>query len=135
MTVFLLYFFKHQAHVTQSGFNNVSYVFAARLNGMRAQWMMDGQPRFILVDNKLTRVKTKVIINRKGWVDNSATSSGCKVTWQRVMGTSLEANELPVKAIWSTSAQWPFCRYSLSSGEFFTYSPHNGQVTDVELVQ
>ena len=139
MTSFLMYFFKHQGQVTQTGFNNVSYVFAARLNAMRAQWMMSGQPRYIFVDDESSS-QMKVTLNSKGWVESSASIAGCKSTWLQIMGSSIDNRQSKILAIWlainsTDTDQKSLCRYSLSSGEYFTYTPSNGKVTEVKLAQ
>jgi competence protein ComGC len=140
MTSFLMYFFKHQGQVTQTGFNNVSYVFAARLNAMRAKWMMSGQPRFIFVDDETSSTQMKVSLNSKGWVENSASVAGCKSTWLQIMGSSIDNQESNILAIWlalnsTNTVQKSLCRYSLSGGEYFNYTPSNGKVTEVQLAQ
>ncbi len=139
MTSVGIYFFKHQGQVTQAGLNNISHVFAARINAMRAQWMMDAQPRMLFIDDQLSDNKITVHLNAKGWVDNGQTTDACQENWQQVMGSSIEQTDANIAAIWLTlntvaGNKHSHCRFSLSSGEYFTYTPSNGKITEVQLV-
>lgn len=139
MTIFLGYFFKHQDQVTRTGFNNVSQVFAARLNAMRAQWMMSGQPRFILIADEISKQEVKISINNKGWVTSQNSDSGCENIWLQIMGSSLDERESPITAIFlivntDGIVKQSVCQYSLSSGEYFTYNVNNGLVSAIKIL-
>jgi hypothetical protein len=134
MTSFIFYFFKHQGQLTRAGFESVSHVFSARINGIRAQWFMDSQPKFVVIEsnqNDKRKTELKVPVNRKGWVDVQNSALRCQSIWQYVMESPLVYMKQPVGAVLMTPRGdeiASYCQFSLPSGEYFTYQNDNGKV-------
>ncbi|WP_085298418.1 hypothetical protein [Cognaticolwellia mytili] len=134
MASFIFYFFKHQGQLTRAGFESVSHVFSARINGIRAQWFMDAQPKFVIIEgnfNDKREGKLKVPVNGKGWVDVKNDALRCQLIWQYVMESPLVYIKQPVEAV-LVSHQGrevaSYCQFSLPSGEYFIYHSDNGKV-------
>lgn len=141
MSSFIYYFFKHQEQLTHTGFQAIAQVFAARVNGIHAQWFMDQQPNYVVLDSHKVQsdgVKTiKVPVNKKGWVDtNNDESLACQKVWHYAMETPLMFMKRPIGAVLveENNNELRYCQYSLSSGEYFTYHLHNGKVSEVKRV-
>lgn len=137
MMTFIFYFFKHQNQFTQTGFNSLANVFSARVNGIRAQWFMEKQPKFVMADsnNVIDGGKLKIYVNENGWVDFPETSLKCQHIWQRVLETPLIYMNEPISAVLINAKSNKFsqiCQYTLSSGVFFAYKMSNGNVSDVQ---
>jgi hypothetical protein len=139
MASFIFYFFKQQGQITRAGFESISQVFSARVTGIRAQWFMDLQPRFVTLKSSQKQaggVETvKVSVNKSGWVDSQNDALLCQVIWQYVMEAPLLYMKEPVGAVLVEFENQgpPYCQYSLSSGEYFTYHRHNGKVSEVKM--
>lgn len=139
MASFIFYFFKQQGQITRTGFESIAQVFSARVTVIRAQWFMDLQPSFVAVKNNQTRENAskvvKVPVNKSGWVDTTDSELSCQIIWQYVMESPLLYMKAPVGAILVELENeiQPYCQYSLSSGEYFTYHRHNGKVSEVKL--
>jgi hypothetical protein len=134
MASFIFYFFKHQGQLTRAGFESVSHVFSARINGIRAQWFMDSQPKFVVIESNLndkSNTKLKVPVNRKGWVDVQNNALRCQNIWQYVMGSPLVYMKQPIGTVLVAprgNKTASYCQFSLPSGEYFTYQNDNGKV-------
>lgn len=133
MASFIYYFFKHQGQLTRAGFESVSHVFSARINGIHAQWFMDSQPNFVVIDVSLTSKMEKVMVpvNQAGWVDVQNPTLRCQNIWQYVMESPLEYMKKSIGAVLVQShgkKMVSYCQYSLPSGEYFTYQIDNGKV-------
>ena len=139
MASFIFYFFKHQTQLTQAGFATIAQVFSARVTGIHAQWFMDQQPQFVSVESSKIQadggVKINIPVNRAGWVDAGDEVLSCQAIWQFIMEAPLMYMKQPVGAVLveQNSQILPYCRYSLPSGEYFTYQRHNGKVSAVNL--
>jgi len=139
MASFIFYFFKHQGQLTRAGFESIAQVFSARVNGIRAQWFMDQQPRFVSLESAQIQPRggsiMKVPVNDKGWVDAGSAPLSCQEIWHYVMEAPLVYMKQPVGAVLVEQKNhlMPYCQYSLASGEYFTYYRHNGKVSAVEL--
>lgn len=137
MSSFIFYFFKHQEQLTRTGFESISQVFSARINGIRAQWFMDQKPRFISVDSSQIQpngsFKIQIPMNSKGWVDVVGEPLSCQKIWHFVMESPLLYMKQPIGAVLVASNEQTasYCRYSLPTGEYFTYYQHNGKVSEV----
>tara|TARA_R110000744_G_scaffold76431_8_gene151474 strand:- start:5038 stop:5544 length:507 start_codon:yes stop_codon:yes gene_type:complete len=139
MASFIFYFFKQQGQITRAGFESIAQVFSARVTGIRAQWFMDSQPD--VVNLKSNQVQPdggrvlKVQVNKSGWVDTNNEALSCQIIWQYVMEAPLLYMKEPVGAVLVEyeSQVEPYCQYSLSSGEYFTYHRNNGKVSEVKL--
>ncbi|ASP46312.1 hypothetical protein [Cognaticolwellia beringensis] len=139
MASFIFYFFKQQGQITRAGFESIAQVFSARVTGIRAQWFMDSQPN--VVNLKSNQVQPdggrvlKVQVNKSGWVDTNNEALSCQIIWQYVMEAPLLYMKEPVGAVLveHESQVEPYCQYSLSSGEYFTYHRNNGKVSEVKL--
>lgn len=131
MASFIFYFFKHQAQLTRAGFESVSNVFSARVNGIHAQWFMDLQPKNVVIDSSVNSSKVKVPVNDFGWVDVEASSLRCQLIWQYVMESSLVYMKQSIGTVLVESQgkkTASYCQYSLPSGEYFTYQSKTGKV-------
>jgi len=143
MASFIFYFFKNQQQLTRAGFESLAQVFSARVNGIRAQWFMDNQPRFVAIESRHLQPDDdnmmKVPVNDRGWVDVDSAALSCQSIWQYVMEAPLVYMKQPVGAVLveqkheQSAHTIPYCQYSLSSGEYFTYYRHNGKVSAVQL--
>ena len=139
MSSFIFYFFKQQGQITRAGFESIAQVFSARVTGIRAQWFMDSKPRSVSVESSQVQPDgshmVKVQVNKSGWVDTNNTSLSCQIIWQYVMEAPLLYMKEPVGAVLVEYENQvvPYCQYSLSSGEYFTYHRHNGKVSEVKL--
>ena len=141
MSSFIHYFFKHQEQLAYTGFQSIAQVFSARVNGIHAQWFMDQQPSFVILEsNKMQsegRYTVKVPVNKKGWIDtNNSESLACQKVWHYVMETPLQFMKRPIGAVLveQNNNELRYCQYSLSSGEYFTYQLQNGKVSEVKRV-
>ncbi len=134
MVSFIFYFFKHQGQLTRAGFESVSHVFSARINGIHAQWFMDAQPKFVVIESNLsaeTEKNIRVPVNQKGWVDVQNPALRCQNIWQYVMGSPLVYMKQPIGAVLVAPIEnmdASYCQFSLPSGEYFTYKSSNGKV-------
>ena len=139
MASFISYFFKHQTQLTQAGFATIAQVFSARVTGIHAQWFMDQQPQFVSVESSKIQtdggVKINIPVNRAGWVDAGDEVLSCQTIWRFIMEAPLIYKKQQVGAVLveQNSQMLPYCRYSLPSGEYFTYQRHNGKVSAVNL--
>lgn len=139
MASFIYYFFKQQGQITRTGFESIAQTFSARVTVIRAQWFMDLQPSFVVIKNNQSQNNgakaLKVPVNKSGWVDIENSELSCQIIWQYVMEAPLLYMKAPVGAILveSENQALPYCQYSLSSGEYFTYHRHNGKVSEVKL--
>lgn len=139
MASFIFYFFKHQGSLTRAGFESLAQVFSARVNGIHAQWFMDQKPRFVSVESSQRQAdgggRVEVPVNRAGWVDAGDKPLSCQNIWQFVMEAPLVYMKQPVVAVLveHNVKVLAYCRYSLPSGEYFTYYRHNGKVSAVNM--
>ncbi len=132
MASFIFYFFKHQGQLTRAGFESVSNVFSARVNGIHAQWFMELQPQNITIDSS-TEGDSKIVVpvNDDGWVDVQNSALRCQSIWQYVMESPLIYMKQPIGAVLVESQgehSISYCQFSLPSGEYFTYQSNNGKV-------
>jgi hypothetical protein len=138
MASFIFYFFKQQGQITRAGFESIAQVFSARVNGIRGQWFMDLQPRFVTIQSSQMQPDggniVQVPVNKSGWVDTPSTSLPCQMIWQYVMEAPLLFMKEPIGAVLVEHEKQglPYCQYSLSSGEYFTYQRQNGKVSEVK---
>ncbi|MGB1263778.1 MAG: hypothetical protein ACPG52_12775 [Cognaticolwellia sp.] len=136
MTSFIYYFFKQQEQLTRAGFENIAQVFSARVNGIHAQWFMDQQPNVVYVasNNTPAHSKIKIPVNSAGWVyvDDALV---CQEVWQYVMEAPLLYMKESVGAVLveQKKSVGQYCRYSLPSGEYFTYHINTGKVSAVKV--
>lgn len=137
MASFIFYFFKQQGQVTRTGFESIAQVFSARVMVIRAQWFMDLQPSVVVVKSNQVKDNAskvmKIPVNKSGWVDTKNSELPCQIIWQYVMESPLLYMKAPIGAILIENEMKPYCQYSLSSGEYFTYQRHNGKVSEVKL--
>lgn len=131
MASFIFYFFKHQGQLTRAGFESVSHVFSARVNGIHGQWFMDLQPQNVVIESSISSEKINVPMNKAGWVDVKNTALRCQRIWRYVMESPLIYMKQPIGAVLiesSSQSRKSYCQYSLPSGEYFTYDSENGKV-------
>lgn len=127
MAIFIYYAFRQESQITQVGFETLTNAFSSKVTAIRAQWFMENQPNVVVVKDKSLRIK----VNRKGWVDYSPASGHCVSTWQAVMQPELKFMNQIVSAIEIKKDQHQvifYCRYQLSSGQYFDYYPSTGTV-------
>ena len=134
MVSFIFYFFKHQGQLTSAGFESMSHIFSARVNGIHAQWFMDAQPKFVAIESSIKDKNDKKIMvptNKAGWVDVEESALRCQHIWQYVMESPLTYMKQPIGAVLveSNGNRWhSYCQYSLPSGAYFTYQSDTGKV-------
>jgi hypothetical protein len=134
MTSFIFYFFKHQEQLVRVGFESLSHVFSARVNGIHAQWFMDSQPKNVVIENSFADKageKVAVPVNDVGWVDVQNIALPCQKIWQYVMASPLIYMKQPISAVLvelKGQKKLSYCQFSLPSGENFTYQNGNGKV-------
>lgn len=140
MTAFIYYFFKHQGQVTHTGFQSLANVFSARVNGFHAQWFMEKQPKFIFVNSygspENSDKKMSIPMNDNGWIDTDETALYCQKIWQFVIEAPLVYMNEPISAVRieeKGNSVAHYCRYGLTTGEFFTYHSLTGKVSRVQV--
>tara|TARA_R110001583_G_scaffold114517_4_gene265007 strand:+ start:2957 stop:3463 length:507 start_codon:yes stop_codon:yes gene_type:complete len=139
MASFIFYFFKNQGQLTRAGFESITQVFSARVNGIRAQWFMDKQPDFVNVESSNRQADggsvVNIPVNNQGWVDAGSSALVCQKIWHYVMESSLTYMKEPIGSVLidPKNHKMNYCQYSLSSGEYFTYYRHSGKVSAVKL--
>ncbi|TWX72715.1 hypothetical protein [Colwellia sp. C1TZA3] len=139
MASFIFYFLKQQGQISQAGFASIAQVFSARVNGIRGQWFMDLNPRFVSVASHQIQADggriLQVPVNKSGWVDSDNKSLSCQIIWHYVMEAPLLYMKDPIGAVLVKQQKQvrPYCQYSLPSGEYFTYQRHNGKVSEIKL--
>ncbi len=147
MAVFVYYFFKQEHYLIKTGFESVANSFSARVTGIRAQWFMDKQPRWVVIKETVVingrRKNTRIAVNSAGWVDVDGSSSNrndCQEIWQQVLATPMVYMKQPISAvlvnITSNSQRKKenrLCQYRLPSGEYFEYQPNTGKVSQIKV--
>ncbi|NQY62206.1 MAG: hypothetical protein HRT38_00575 [Alteromonadaceae bacterium] len=145
MSTFIYHFFKQQDSLAKVGFDAIANAFIIKLTLVHAQWLMDGKPAFIEVssrdlnindDDASAIISNRVPVNKKGWIDvEDGNGIRCEKIWQYVMDTEMEFMRSPVSAVEIKLSQKQttlrgnsMCRFSIPSGEFFEYFPHNGKI-------
>jgi hypothetical protein len=139
MSTFIFYFFKYQGHLSRTGFNSLANVFSARITGIHAQWYMEDQPSFVVINSTESssehKIKLRVPLNKAGWVDVDQTELPCQRIWQFVLEVPMVYMKEPITAIvieTQGDTKTRRCQYLLPSGEFFTYQSDNGKVSQVQ---
>lgn len=148
MVVFISYFFKQEEHLTKAGFDSVANTFSARVTGIRAQWFMDNQPRWVvikeieIVNGKSTNIR--IPVNSSGWIDvedsvNESNINHCQLIWQQVLATPMVYMKQPISAVLVKVQPKQIgkkanrlCQYGLPSGEYFEYQPSSGRVSQLK---
>ena len=145
MATFIYYFKKNEKSFLSTGFHNLNQLFIARVNAIRAQWMMDGKPKnltinYLNVNSQASEQQeaiapTKIIINDQGWVDSTGIAEDkiCQQIWLMVLETPLTIMKRPVsQMLVKDKNKQMYCRYQIELGQYFTYHYQTGKVSKVQ---
>ena len=127
MAIVIYYAFRQEGQITQVGFESLANTFISKVTSIRAQWFMENQPNVVVLKDKNIKIK----VNEKGWVDYSPESGHCVKTWQAVMHPELTFMNQVVVALEvrkDQQGELAYCRYQLSTGQYFDYFPTTGKV-------
>lgn len=131
MAVFISYFFKNEQQFTHTGFMSLANKFSAKVQVVRAQWLMDNQPQQVILKNNLDNYVEKVTVNKKGWIDSSEHIQPCQHIWQMVLAMPAEFMRTPVTIVQIKAGELVGtgrCRFQIASQQYFDYTPANGKV-------
>ena len=145
MAVFISYFMKQSQQISEVGYSTLANNFAAQVNAIHAQWMMDGKPDNVNVSSLYETNKKSVGVNKRGWVKGQAKNevSTCRYIWQQVLNQPMTYMRTPIAAVVindisntnnkniSISIDYNVCRYVLNTENYFDYNSQNGKVNIV----
>lgn len=138
MAVFINYFVKSEAQFSHAGFAALAQSFNTKVSAVHAQWLMDKQPRTVLLSSFNNQKKQAVPVNSHGWIDVKDKKLACEAIWQLVMESPMSLMKLSISAVEvydKTNSQETqskgLCRYALLDGSFFYYNRTNGKVSKV----
>lgn len=141
MKIFINYFSEQEQSITKAGFTAIAKNFHSTVLVVRAQWLMDKQPKVVQLTTLNKEGKTPVTVNNYGWLDAPKqtsqlnTTTACENIWQLAMTMPMQLMKLSIAAIELRDkdfAEYRHCRYFLSSGEYFDYYSKTGQVSKVK---
>jgi hypothetical protein len=124
-------FLKSQANVTNSLFVQIVQQFTTKVNIVHSAWLTKGQPTVVRLQQLSGTNSQLVPVNTKGWVDEKQPGFRCQRIWQHVLSVPLQIANTEVLAVdinLGSNKDNYFCRYQLTSGEFFEYHPKTGKV-------
>lgn len=103
------------------------------------QWQAEGRPqRIILVhynSNGKETDRSPVLMNQAGWPEVKPSSEGCQKLWQMLLHQPMEVDGFRVRGEYEPGdddekqGSSAYCRFSLSSGDYFDYAINRGDVT------
>ncbi|WP_448213583.1 hypothetical protein [Colwellia sp. MEBiC06753] len=126
MAGFVNYYFKHGSRITDAGVQSLANRFAAHIQAIHGQWLMDGRPTQVRLKDSSGSI-AMISVNQYGWPD----SDNCQHIWQQVLDMPLELLKQPVAVIElnrNTVDNSKICRFSISSEKYFDYYPKSGKV-------
>lgn len=129
-------FFSQQAKVTDTAFVSLAQNFTSKINVIHGQWLMDKQPRIVVLTRLNSKVKELIHVNEMGWVDNVHNSLACHQIWQQTLAIPLQVIKSKVIAMEihkNTIKNGRLCRYSIANGQYFDYRSDTGKVKSVNL--
>jgi len=124
-------FFSQQAKITNTAFVGLAQSFTSQVNVIHGQWLMDKQPRTVVLNRLNSNVKEFIHINDMGWVDSEHTSLACHKIWQQILAMPLQVVKSKVIAIEiqkNTIKNGRLCRYRIANGQYFDYRSDTGKV-------
>ena len=127
-------FFEQQERVTNTAFVGLAQAFTSKINITHSQWLMDDQPRKVVLNAVNAHGKEYIDVNAAGWVDNKATNLACQIIWQQTLAMPLKVVKSPVIAIEikdKAIKNGRLCRYSIANGQSFDYRSDTGKVKQV----
>jgi len=138
MAIFINYFIKNESQFNHAGFTTLAQSFNTKVNAVHAQWLMDKQPRVVLLASFNDNKKQVIPVNKAGWIDVQQQTLTCESIWQLVMETPMNLMKLSISAVEvhdHTNKQHDqtkvLCRYTLLDGRYFNYNRVNGKVSKV----
>ena len=132
MASFWYYFVRQEESISKAGFGVIANQFFSQVSTIRGQWYMDKNPKEVWLKERDDQGgKRKVTVNQQGWVDSRQEIGSCAEIWQMVMNTPLVFMNKPIAAIEvhdNGDHRLRYCRFVVSSGEYFQYIPQSGEV-------
>lgn len=140
MKIFINYFSEQEQQITTAGFTAISQNFNSTVLAVHAQWLMDKQPRVVLLATPNKNKRVAVTVNKHGWLDisnqlaRSTNLTACESIWQLAMTIPMQLMKFTIAAIAlrdNEAVDFHHCRYLLPSGQYFDYYSETGKVTKV----
>ena len=144
----ILYMNKGSTDIRRLALENLAEQFSTSISNAHWKWQGEGRPQIVMLisyANKLGDNKTLVETSRKpifmshlGWPKADPTSQGCADIWDMMLNMPLEVEGFKVIAEYYDGVKLTdnpldsTCRYRLSTGPYFEYKVHFGQVLSVK---
>ena len=138
MATFIIYFYESEPNLKGQILHQRGEALEDAAITSHWQWQAEGRPqRIILVhynsDGKETD-RSPVAMNLAGWPEVNASSEGCQRVWQMLLHQPMEVDGFRVRGEFYDESQGEgradnsYCRFSLSSGDYFDYAIFRGDV-------
>ena len=141
MGSFIVYFYESEPNLK----GQILFRFGDKLEDSAVsahwQWQAEGRPERILLVHYNSEGKETdrrpVVMGVTGWPGVKHTDDGCRKLWQRVLNKPMEVDGFRVRGDFyegdtDTESGEPvnaYCRFGLSSGDYFDYAIYRGDVT------
>ena len=148
MLGFILFLNDGSTNVRRLALENLAEQFSTSVSNAHWQWQGEGRPEIVMLvsyANKLGDDKTLVETGRKpvfmnhlGWPKAEPSAKGCSEIWNMVLNIPMEVNGFKVIGEYYDGTKLTdnpldsTCRYRLSTGPYFEYKVHSGQVLKVK---
>ena len=124
-------FFEQEANVTDIAFVGLAQNFTTKLNVVHGQWMMDRQPKIVVINSLNSAEQEAIFVNRAGWIDSEFSVLACQKIWQQALAVPLHVANSPITAIEIQNISinnGRLCRYSIANGQSFDYRSDIGKI-------
>lgn len=132
--VFMNSFFKQEKNISNAAFDALANTFSSKVQIVHGQWMMDKQPNVVELASLPEQDIERVVVNRKGWIDDDSAHDACKNIWQMATNAPLKFmnHVVSVVEVERTGQQGRVCRYVVYQEDLqlaFEYSSASGKVS------
>ncbi|MGJ8680151.1 hypothetical protein [Paraglaciecola sp.] len=148
MLGFILYLNSSSPDVRRLSLEKLAEGFNTSVHNAHWQWQAEGRPQIVMLvsyanklgkDKKLVETKRRpIFMSHQGWPKSTENSAGCEKIWDMVLDVPMEVEGFKVIAEYYNGENLSgdkldsACRFRLSTGPYFEYKLHLGQVLKVK---
>lgn len=144
----IVYLYTGSTNKKRVALENLAEQFATNVQNAHWQWQGEAKPEILMLvsytsqlgeNKKVTETSRKpIFMTLEGWPKADPTSKGCAKIWGMVLNAPMTIEGFKVIAEYYDGVKLTndpldsICRFRLSTGPYFEYKLHSGQVSQVE---